>query len=111
MILDNTVEAIRAKIIGCLYMNMINERITHDEFCEYSDLTNRLYITEFEYLSERIEEIPKHTFNRLVGLGIMTNGMRFDDENNDGSIVIKDYNDWTRFGKKYLEIIGGVLRT
>lgn len=110
IILDNTVEAIRAKIIGCLYMNMINERITHDEFCEYSDLTNRLYITEFKYLSERIEEIPKHTFNRLVGLGIMTSGMRFGDEKNDGHIKVNDDKDWTRFGKKYAEIIGGVLR-
>ena len=112
MILENTVEVIRAKIIGCLYMNMINGRITHTEFCEYSDLTNRLYISEFEYLSKKTGKIPKHTFNRMIGLGIMTSGMRFGDGNVDGYITISDTmnnTNWTRFGKKYTEIISGLF--
>lgn len=109
MILESIVESRRAKIIGCLYMNMINGRITHAEFCEYSDLTNRLYISELDYLSKKSDEIPQHTFNRMIGLGILTRGMRFGAENMDSHIMVSDNTNWTRFGKKYVEIISGLV--
>ena len=109
MILENIVEAMRAKIIGCLYMNMINGRITHVEFCEYSDLTNRLYISELDYLSKKSDKIPQHTFNRMIGLGIMRSGMQFGSENMDSYIAVSDNKKWTRFGKRYVEIISGLV--
>ncbi len=110
VILDNTVDAIRARIIGCLYMNQINKRISFQQYCEYCDLTNRLYLSDFSSIVDYDAEIDDHLKMRLASLGIRVFRPEFHTQYDDGNLVYDiDYSN-TEFGKQYANMIAPVIK-
>lgn len=50
LILNNNIDVEKSKYLAKLFTAYINEKITWDEFCEFSDVTNRLFIEDFRLL-------------------------------------------------------------
>lgn len=50
LILNNNIDVEKSKYLAKLFTAYINEKITWDEFCEFSDMTNRLFIEDFRLL-------------------------------------------------------------
>ena len=50
LILNNNIDVEKSKYLARLFTAYINEKITWDEFCEFSDMTNRLFIEDFRLL-------------------------------------------------------------
>lgn len=51
IILDQTIDNIKASILGKLYKTYINQVIDWDMFIEFSEITNRLYINDLKILA------------------------------------------------------------
>ena len=50
LILNNNIDVKKSKYLAKLFTAYINEKITWDEFCEFSDVTHRLFIEDFRLL-------------------------------------------------------------
>ena len=51
IILDQTIDNIKASILGKLYKAYINQVVNWDMFIEFSEITNRLYINDLKILA------------------------------------------------------------
>ena len=51
IILDQTIDNIKASILGKLYKDYINQVVDWDMFIEFSEITNRLYINDLKILA------------------------------------------------------------
>lgn len=109
ILLDSTVETIRAKIIGCLYMNLVNQRISPSEFCEFSELTNRLYNEDFKALYKDPGELEEYRLDRMKSAGLIKEGPVIRDRNNNGNVEMTNECRVTRFGRRYRELIEAVV--
>ena len=80
--LDNMDSVKKAKIFAYLYNEYLNKRINWERFCQFTEITNRMFsydidrIAEFySYSSPQIEQGLSYfdltSYNRLVGLGLM----------------------------------------
>ena len=50
LILNNNIDVEKSKYLAKLFTAYINEQITWDEFCEFSDITNRFYMEDYRIL-------------------------------------------------------------
>ena len=50
LILNNNIDVEKSKYLAKLFTAYINEKITWDEFCEFSDITNRFYMEDYRIL-------------------------------------------------------------
>lgn len=50
LILNNNIDVEKSKYLAKLFTAYLNEQITWGEFCEFSDVTNRLFIEDFRLL-------------------------------------------------------------
>lgn len=108
LLLDNNVETLRAKIIGCLYMNLVNQRISHEEFCDYCDVTQRLFVSDY-YALLKGEGIENYKVSRLMGLGLLyIKRPEFYLEKGDLYMEEETF-PISPFGKKYKELIEHIL--
>lgn len=78
LILNNNIDVEKSKIVAKLFTAYINERITWSDFCEYSDVTSRLFIEDLRILRalyENPNETPKIGDNfrseRLYAIGLI----------------------------------------
>ena len=66
-------------MLANLFRNYINNKISWDEFCEFSEIVKMLFVKDVYYLriiysgaSKRYSVIPGYVYNRLVSLGLIT---------------------------------------
>ena len=79
ILLDQYIDNEKAIILARLFKAFINERISWDEFCEFSEITNRIFIQDIKILNEiRNKEIKnvrnmkeKFRIDRLYALGLI----------------------------------------
>lgn len=50
LILNNNIDVEKSKYLAKLFTAYINEQIAWDEFCEFSDITNRFYMEDYRIL-------------------------------------------------------------
>ena len=106
VLLDGIVDTIKAEIIGCLWLYLINGRINNQKFNEYCDLTNRLFISDIQLLFSDKEK-EEYQVGRMAGLGMFNFLPSFNI--NSGSLYINEADGLTQFGKEYKELISGVV--
>lgn len=77
-ILNETIENKKTILLANLFRNYINEKITWDEFCDFSDTIRNFYLTDLQLLSEiyfgnvvETQNYPVHSINRLKSLGLI----------------------------------------
>lgn len=115
LILNQTIDIEKSKILANFYRNYINEKITWQDFCDFSFILNNLFLSDLPFLCDiyntKITETlnqPIHSINRLKSLGIIDTsqkgGMSFESkrtyspDNDDIGI--------TQLGKLFLESMG-----
>lgn len=112
IILDQTIDNIKASILGKLYKAYINQVIDWDMFIEFSEITNRLYIHDLKILAliyngnmnDTSNRTDLYRVERLNSLGVIGLAPK--------SIVIgtghsrqDSYITLNKIGKKYSDII------
>lgn len=112
IILDQTIDNIKASILGKLYKAYINQVIDWDMFIEFSEITNRLYINDLKILAliyngnmnDTSNRTDLYRVERLNSLGVIGLAPK--------SIVIgtghsrqDSYITLNKIGKKYSDII------
>ena len=84
ILLDQYIDNEKAIILARLFKAFINERISWDEFCEFSEITNRIFIQDIKILDKiRNKEInnvrdmkEKFRMDRLYALGLIEIGFK-----------------------------------
>ena len=64
IILEQTIDNIKSSILGKLYKAYINEEIDWELFVEFSEITNRLYVSDLRVLSLIFNNQLNDTSNR-----------------------------------------------
>lgn len=85
LLLNKTIDSIKAKVLANFYFSFCNGTITWSQFCELSDANNRMFVSDYrELLKKDYEKVidSKTKFDsgepyslnldRLVGLGIFS---------------------------------------
>ncbi len=83
LLLQRAVENEKAKIYGNLFRNYVNGEIDWEMFCDLSDITDRLFISDLYVLEHgyrngglMLFEYPNYHMDRLIGIGLMENHNR-----------------------------------
>lgn len=114
LLLDRFVYENKAKHLEKMYMAYVKKRITWLEFCQYSEILDRMLPGDDGYLDQNVfadyerDELSECALQRLQSLGIiMPNnvGSTFDVEGNALSIKHDGTYVFTEFGKLYYQII------
>ena len=83
IILNRNIDLEKSKILAKLYSEYINEQYNWDVFCELSDITDKLFITDIKCLKQvfnnnGVRENDEITYNhdRLISIGLLSNDQR-----------------------------------
>lgn len=87
LILNRTLDDSKAQILANIYRNYVEEEITWDEFCELTDITERIFLTDIGALLKghennglNLDEVENYHLDRLIALGLLENSMRLGGE-------------------------------
>lgn len=114
VILNSTIDLKKSEILANCYAAYIEERLTWEEFCEYADVTSRLFITDINVLLSIYHreirdttQCKSYQVDRLVGLGLIsitTKSMRISSHNRSNT---EHYVQTSTLGDKYCKIALG----
>ena len=115
LILNNTIDISKSKMLARLYKAYINKKLSWEEFCEYSEIVNRIFLEDIEtlikinngeitFISEEGRE--NYRIYRLNSIGIINIAIdsitvAIINGNSKPKQVVAINN----LGKKFLEII------
>lgn len=115
LILNNTIDISKSKMLARLYKAYINKKLSWEEFCEYSEIVNRIFLEDIEtlikinngeitFISE--EDKENYRIYRLNSIGIIN--IAIDSITVaviNGNSKPKQVVAINNLGKKFLEII------
>lgn len=83
IILDRTIDAVKSRYIGRLYAAFIKRQITWERFCEMAEVTERLFMSDYNVFwrlvygapfEAGVKENELYSASRLAGTGIIIEG-------------------------------------
>ena len=87
LILNKILDDSKAQILANLYRNYVEEKINWDEFCEMTDITERIFLTDmaallkgYENYGLNIGDVESYHIDRLISLGLFENFLRLSGE-------------------------------
>lgn len=112
IILNSTIELEKSKLLANLYRNYILEKISWDEFCEFSEIIRMLFISDLDYLNKiyagtlkDTSNFPLYPFDRLSSLGLINTSMKgMHPTINNGTRTDK-YINLSKIGGKFYQSI------
>ena len=116
-ILNNNIDKEKSIFLAKLFRSYINEEIKWNEFCEYTEILNRLFIQDIEILkliyngtiddTTNIEDLYRvERLNSLGIIGISLKSIRMFSGNNIKQDTRQDsYLVMSNYGKKFMNII------
>lgn len=117
LILNNIIDVNKSKMLAKLYKAYINKILTWEEFCEYSEIVNRIFIEDITLLKDIydgnitfISETNKENYRiyRLNSIGIVNIGLdKLTVAVINGSSSLKQLVSINDTGTKFLEIALG----
>ena len=77
MILNETKEDLKAKLLAKFFAAYLNMKISSDKFWEYSEVINRMFINDLDivfeiYSNKNVIEYEKYRVDRLIAVGILS---------------------------------------
>lgn len=113
IILNRTIDSEKSIILAKLFSAYINEDIKWEEFREFSEVNERLFVNDIHIMLDiyecgmNIDEKKIHNFSRLVSIGIIKNDIRFgsDSVTNLVAEVTSDAIELTMLGRKFCSLI------
>ena len=78
ILLNSNVELKKSELLGKFYRAYVNETIDWDTFCEFSDITSRLFVSDLQLLYDiyhsqvsDTSQCPVYKADRLIALGLL----------------------------------------
>lgn len=112
LILDRNIDKEKSVYLAKLFKSYINQEISWCKFCEYSEINNRLFISDINLLIDIKNKNLLDTFNRpdkykyerlnslgLIAMSLTRIGGDFSKHNKDYIIVL------TQMGKEFTNIL------
>jgi hypothetical protein len=83
LLLNRSIEIVKSKIFAKLYSAYVDESITWDKFCEYSDITERLFVADLFLLHDLYTNTISATdanncisADRIIPLGLVFSSLK-----------------------------------
>lgn len=112
IILNNTIEFEKSKMIANLFRNYINENITWEEFCEFSEIVRMLFLKDIIYLRKiytgQIKDTancPLYPFDRLASLGLINTSTKSVMISSSSNSRTDKFLNLTAIGGKFYQFI------
>lgn len=84
--LNSNVDIYKSQILGCLYRSRVDEKITWNQFCELTEITNRVFIQDisvlkkvFEKGSIAVDKENEFRYGRLEAVGLIVTAMSWGE--------------------------------
>ena len=82
-LLNKTIDSVKAGILANLFKNYVEETISWEQFCELSDITDRIFVADIDMLSfayqnngVNLYDFANYHLDRLISLGVLENEQR-----------------------------------
>lgn len=115
LILNNIIDVSKSKMLARLYKAYINKKLTWEEFREYSEIVNRIFLEDIELLRKindgkvtfiNEDDKEKYRIHRLNSIGVIEIGIDWITVAIlNGSSKLKQLVTINDVGKKFLEIV------
>lgn len=106
ILLNSHMDVEKSKILARLFKSYIYEKIDWSKFCEYSEITNRIFIQDipllFEIEKNNIIAPKNYKISRLSAIGLVVTAFDVEDES-----LFQEWKN-SEIGKEYIEIIGNI---
>jgi len=91
ILLNKFLDDSKAVILAKLYRNFVKEKIDWEQFCEFTDITERMFLSDIKVLLHgysnngvNLDEFQNYHLDRLISIGLFENHNRLG-----GDIIIK----------------------
>lgn len=115
LILNNIIDVSKSKMLARLFKAYINKVLTWEEFCEYSEIVNRIFLEDIELLIKindgevtfiNEDDREKYRIHRLNSIGVIDIGIDWITVAIlNGTNKLKQLVTINDAGKKFLEIV------
>jgi hypothetical protein len=83
LLLNRTLELEKSQMLARLFENYLNKKLSWEEFCEFAEIVERLFLSDFVFVAKiynseitSTRDLALHPFKRLVSLGIVNESMQ-----------------------------------
>lgn len=112
IILNNTIDSKKAELMGKIFKSYVDEYISWEQFCEYTELITRMFIGDVNLLldvndkriTESVEEV-NYKIDRLVSIGLIETTTKSMTVGSNFNSKTERYLKVTEFGRMFCTII------
>ena len=111
ILLNSNVEIKKSELLAMFYRSYINEEIDWSTFCEFSDITSRLFISDLQLLYEiyrgnisDTSQCPVYKADRLIALGLLDSAMKSMSIGSVSGSQTQRYIQTNNLGKQFCSI-------
>ena len=111
ILLNSNVELKKSELLGKFYRAYVNETIDWDTFCEFSDITSRLFMSDLRLLYDiyhlqvsDTSQCPVYKADRLIALGLLDSATKSMTISSSTGSQTQRYIQTNSLGKLYCQI-------
>lgn len=112
LLLDRMIDTKKSVILAKLYKTYINEKISWEEFCEYSEINNRMFIEDLDVfiniwygrLKDSTDINDKFRIERLNSLGLIALTVK-SITSTSKKMITDNYITFSKLGKEFAKVI------
>lgn len=111
ILLNSNVELKKSELLGKFYRAYVNETIDWDTFCEFSDITSRLFVSDLQLLYDiyhlqvsDTSQCPVYKADRLIALGLLDSATKSMTISSSTGSQTQRYIQTNSLGKLYCQI-------
>ncbi|MGN0252113.1 MAG: hypothetical protein ACI4EH_12250 [Oliverpabstia sp.] len=111
ILLNSNVELKKSELLGKFYRAYVNETIDWDTFCEFSDITSRLFVSDLQLLYDiyhsqvsDTSQCPVYKADRLIALGLLDSATKSMTIGSSTGSQTQRYIQTNSLGKLYCQI-------
>lgn len=111
ILLNSNVDLKKSEMLAKFYHAYVEERITWDQFCELSDVTTRMFITDVRLLyavyNKQVTDTTQcevYRADRLIALGLLDSAMKSMTISSNTGSQTQRYIQINEFGKLFCEL-------
>ncbi len=112
ILLNSNVETKKSELLGKFYRAYVLEEINWELFCEFAEITSKLFVSDLKLLLDIFSGVVTNTTQcqgykaeRLISLGLLDSAPKSISIGNIGSSMSQNYIRVNELGKQFCEII------
>ena len=120
VILNRIIDDTKTLILSKLYLSYIEKNLEWSEFCDLSEVTEKIFTTDISVLKDIYSNNPDfdenklHNYQRLVSVGLLKNDSKFDSGTSSVMFVPEDGAESTKMeltllGSQFAKIVSDIL--